>query len=439
MEKFNTSKSEALFASLKECLLDGVGSSFHKSADEPYPIAFSHGKGARLYDIDGNEYIDYINGLGPMILGYSPDTLNTAVINQMEKGTHFSAPGENLLALCRKLAEIIPCAEMVSFQNSGTEANLFAFRLARAYTGRPKIVKFEGQYHGWADEEKISIDADSAEELGDTENPAKILHTPGQPSASAENIIVKRWNDAGTIERLLKEQGNEIAAIIMEPFMCDSGPILPAKNYLQEIRELTRKYGCLLIFDEVITGFHMAPGGAQEYYGVTPDLATFGKAISGGYPLAVIAGRKDIMTCGVHASGTFNANALSVAAALAVVTELSKPGVYEHFDKLGNLFCDSLRRLGEKYHLPLYCDHLGAICVLEFGVQGSPIDFRDCLNRVDFAFYGKVVQLAKAYGVRLTPRRGRLYLSTAHTEQDIIDTMQVFDTVFRELLPDNPR
>ncbi len=433
MEKFKTQRSEALFTSLKECLLDGVGSSFHKAADEAYPIAFSHGKGARLYDVDGNEYIDYINGLGPMILGYSPDSLNAAVKEQIDKGTHFSAPGENLLALCRRLVEIIPCAEMVSFQNSGTEANLFAFRLARAYTRRPKIVKFEGQYHGWADEEKISTDADSVKELGDAEHPAKILHTAGQPAASAENIIVKRWNDIETIERLLKEQGDEIAAIIMEPFMCDSGPILPAKDYLKNIRALTEKYGCLLIFDEVITGFHMALGGAQEYYGVTPDLATFGKAVSGGYPLAVIAGKKEIMTCGVHASGTFNANALSVTAALTVITELSKPGVYEHFEKLGSLFCRLLRELGEKYNLPLYCDHLGAICVLEFGVQSSPADFRDCLNRVDFAFYGKVVQLAKAYGVRLTPRRGRLYLSTAHTEQDILDTIEVFDTVFREL------
>lgn len=433
MEKYKTQRSEALFTSLKECLLDGVGSSFHKAADEAYPIAFSHGKGARLYDVDGNEYIDYINGLGPMILGYSPDSLNAAVKEQVDKGTHFSAPGENLLALCRRLVEIIPCAEMISFQNSGTEANLFAFRLARAYTGRPKIVKFEGQYHGWADEEKISIDADSVDELGDAEHPAKILHTAGQPAASAENIIVKRWNNIETIERLLKEQGDEIAAIIMEPFMCDSGPILPAKDYLRNIRALTEQYGCLLIFDEVITGFHMALGGAQEYYGVTPDLATFGKAVSGGYPLAVIAGKKEIMTCGVHASGTFNANALSVTAALTVITELSKPGVYEQFDRLGSLFCRLLRELGGKYDLPLYCDHLGAICVLEFGVQSSPADFRDCLSRVDFVFYGKVVQLAKAYGVRLTPRRGRLYLSTAHTEQDILDTIKVFDIVFREL------
>lgn len=434
MEKYNTPKSEELFTSLKDCLLDGVGSSFHKSADESYPIAFSHGKGARLYDLDGNSYIDYINGLGPMILGYSPTALNAAVLEQIEKGTHFSAPGENLLALCRKLVEIIPCAEMVSFQNSGTEANLFAFRLARAYTGRSKIVKFEGQYHGWSDEEKISIDADSTAELGDRENPTKIIHTPGQPAASTENIIVKGWNDIGTIERLLDEQGKDIAAIIMEPFMCDSGPILPAKNYLQSMRELTKKYGCLLIFDEVITGFHMALGGAQEYYGVTPDLATFGKAVSGGYPLAVIAGRKEIMQCGVHASGTFNANALSIAAGLAVVTELSKPGVYERFNELGELFCSSLRKLGEKHKLPLYCDHLGAICVLEFGVTDSPADFRDCLDRVDFTFYGKVVQLAKAYGVRFTPRRGRLYLSTAHTKEDIIETMQVLDTVFAELL-----
>lgn len=434
MEKYNTQKSKELFDTLQDYLLDGVGSSFHRSPAEEYPIAFSHGKGARLYDLDGNSYIDYVNGLGPMILGYSPHELNETALSQIHRGTHFSAPTRELLSLCQKLTQIIPCGEMVSFQSTGTEANLFAFRLARAYTGKTKIVKFEGHYHGWSDEEKISIDAASAAQLGSRLSPAKLLHSAGQPSSSADHILVLPYNDPQALERMLKEYSHQIAAVIMEPFMCDSGPIPPAAGYLQKVRELTERYGCLLIFDEVITGFHLALGGAQEYYGVTPDLGTFGKAVSGGYPLSLVAGKKSIMKCGVHASGTYNANALSVAASLATITELSKPGVYEHFHRLGDLLCSGLRGLADKHGIPLYCDHMGAICILGFGIWSPPTDLRQWLEYADIAFYEKVVQASKSYGLRLTPRRGRLYLSTAHTEEDIRQTLTILDLVFEELL-----
>ena len=183
-------------------------------------------KGSKVYDVDGNEYIDYIGGFGPMLLGYCPEAVNAAVREQLEKGTHFSAVTENLCKLAKKLTQILPSAEMVSFQNSGTEANMHTFRLARAYTGKSKIVKFEGQYHGWSDEEKVSIDARYVDELGPRSNPNKILHSFGQRPAAAEDVIVLPWNDLEAAENAFRRFGNEIAGVITEPFMCDSGPIL---------------------------------------------------------------------------------------------------------------------------------------------------------------------------------------------------------------------
>lgn len=432
MDKYKTGESKKLYRELKEVLLDGVASSFHKAPDEEYPIVMERAKGPYMYDIDGNEYIDYVNGLGPMILGYASNDLNEAVSRQLEKGTHFSAPTRSLLELSRKLIKDIPCAEMVSFQNSGTEANLFAFRVARAYTGKDKIIKFEGQYHGWADEEKITIDAETTGQLGPLEYPNKIIHNPGQPEQSADNIIVLPWNRAEILEKVLRER-EDIAGVVMEPFMCDSGPVNPAKGYLEAVRRITSEHKVVLIFDEVITGFHMALGGAQEYYGVTPDLATFAKALSGGYPLAAICGRKEIMQCGVHASGTFNGNALGVAAALATITKLENPEIYRRFDELGEYLNRGIREAAEENGVSVYVDHAGAICTMLFGVKRAVRDFRDCLENLDYDFYGKVVQLSKAYGLRLTPKRGRMYLSTEHTKKEIDATVAILRKVFQEL------
>ena len=207
IKKYNTDKSKALHQAATPYLLDGVGSSFHINSYRDYAVAMTHGKGSKLYDLDGNEYIDYVLGFGPMLLGHCPDAVDKAVKAQLEKGTHFSAPTEDMRRLAKRLTEIIPSAEVVSFQNSGTEVVMFALRLARAYTGKYKIVKFEGQYHGWSDEEKISIDADSVAELGERAHPNKIIHTKGQRLSSADDLIVLPWNDLACLEKTLQEQG----------------------------------------------------------------------------------------------------------------------------------------------------------------------------------------------------------------------------------------
>ena len=435
MRSYESSGSLTLYTELKGVLVDGVGSSFHKYANEPYPIAIERAHGSHFTDVDGNDYIDYVLGFGPLILGHSPEALRRAVCAQAERGSLFSAPTADLLSLSRLLCDVIPCAEMVSFQNTGTESVMHAFRLARAYTGKEKIVKFEGHYHGWSDEEKVSIDAAYLGEMGVRTRPRKIMTTAGQPENSADNVIVLPWNDLDALETCLKRQGDEIAGVIMEPFMCDSGPILPHKGYLEGVRELTRDHGVVLIFDEVITGFRCSLGGAQGHFGVTPDLATFAKAIAGGYPLSAICGRREVMGCGVHASGTFNANPISVAASLATIGELRKPGVYERFDALGTRLCDGLREMGARLRVPLYADHVGSTCVLELGFgSDEPLsDLRDCLRRNRFDLYDRVYLYAREHGVRLTARRGRIYLSTAHTEGDIDATLEVFEGALEEI------
>lgn len=434
MQKLCTQKSEALHKKTKEYLVDGVGSYFHFPSYADYPIAMTHGKGSKLYDVDGNEYIDYILGFGPVILGHANEAVNNAVSRQLSLGSHFSAPNEDLLKLSKKLTEIIPSAESVCFQNSGTEVVMYALRLARAYTGKYKIIKFEGQYHGWSDEEKISIDASCAEELGNREHPNKIIHTKGQRLSSADDLIILPWNDADILERTLREHSDEIAAVITEPVMCDSGPILPAEGYLKEMRRLTKKYHVLLIFDEVITGFRVSLGGAQAYYGVTPDISTFAKAITNGFPFGAVAGKKEIMNCGIHSSGTFNGNPVGTAAALAVIEELSKPGVYEHFDRLAQIMENGFQKLAAKYNIKIYFRHVGSICILFFGYTEDVRDFRDWLDKADSELYKKFVKGCEEYGVRFTARRGREYLSLAHTEEDIEYTLKVADCVLNEIL-----
>lgn len=429
MEKFNTQKSKELFFETKKYLVDGVSSSFHKAPNEEYPICITHGKGSRMYDVDGNEYIDYIAGFGPMILGYAPEAVNVAVADQLKRGSQFSAPTEDLCKLSKKLTEIIPCAEMVSFQSSGTEANMHAWRVARAATGRMKIIKFEGQYHGWADEQKVTIGADSAAELGPKTNVNKLMDTAGQRIDTTGDIIVAPWNDADALEEIINANKNEVAAVLMEPYMCDEGPICPKAGYLQAVKDICHKNNILLIFDEVITGFRLSLGGAQQYFGVTPDLAVFGKAIAGGISLSMICGKKEYMEK-VHPSGTFNATPIAVAAALATIAELEKPGTYEKMDALGKKLTDGFNELGKKHGIKLYTEHHNAICQLEIGMDRAPEDYRDYLENMDREAYDKLYLLTRDYGVRITSMRGRFYLSTAHTEKDIEDTLKVFDHVF---------
>jgi glutamate-1-semialdehyde 2,1-aminomutase len=432
-KKRKTEKSRKLFEQAKKIFVGGVASALHKSKYEEYPIYIEYGKGSKVYDVDGNEYIDYLGGYGPLILGYDIPAVNEAAMEQLKKGTLFSAPTESLIRVSEKLVEIIPCADLVTYQTTGTEANMVAFRVARAYTGKDKIIKFEGHYHGWSDEEMISTAPDSLKLMGPRNRPWKTLGSKGQSEKAKENIIILPWNDIDIIAKSIKREKHNIAAIITEPVMCNCfGVIFPEANFLSALREITAQNDILLIFDEVITGFRLALGGAQEYYKVTPDLCTFGKAFAGGFPLSSIAGRKEVMESGVHIRGTFNANPLSIAACQATIKELEKPGFYNHLKQLTERLTKGINEIADKRNITLYCDNIESIWQISFGTKERMKDFRDNF-KVDIMAYQKFRKSCLERGIRLHPLRARQYISAAHTASDIDTTLLVIEEVLSEM------
>ena len=427
-----TNKSKERFDSAKESIVGGVASSLHKSEYEQYPIYMERGKGSKLYDIDGNEYIDYMAGFGPMILGYCPAAVGEAVIEQIAKGSQFAAPTESLNDVSKKLTEIIPCADLVSYQGTGTEANMVIFRMVRAYTGKDKIIKFEGHYHGWSDEEMISFAPDSIRMMGPRIKPWKTLGSAGQRVKAAEDIIVLPWNDLALVKETLKRQKHEIAAIITEPIMCNCEVVYPKPGYLEGLREVTGKNDVLLIFDEIITGFRLSLGGAQEYYQITPDICSFGKAVAGGFPLAGVAGRREILGADVHPVGTFNANPISIAACRATIKELEKPGIYDHMARLTKRLTQGINEIAKKRNIALYCEGVASIWQLAFGIRERMNDFRDNfkVNKMDYQIFRKG---CLERGIRFHPSRGRFYTSAAHSDEDVDKTLMVVEEVLDQM------
>lgn len=428
----STAKSREYYEKAKKFLVGGVASAIHKAEHEEYPIYIECGKGSKIYDVDGNEYIDYMGGMGPMILGYCPPSIEDAVIEQINKGSQFAAPNRLLNEVSQRLVEIIPCADLVSFQNTGTEANMLAFRLARAHTGKDKIIKFEGHYHGWSDEELISVGPDSIKLMGPRRRPWKTLGSAGQREKAGEDIIVLPWNHSGIVKETVKRYGNEIAAVISEPIMLNCEPVMPHPGYLKELREITGANDIVLIFDEVITGFRLSLGGAQEYYKVIPDLCTFGKAVAAGYPLAGVAGKKEIMESDVHPVGTFNANPISIAACRATLKELEKPGVYDWMATLTKKLTQGITDLATSKEIILYCAGVASIWQIEFGIKEAMRDYRDSF-KVNKRMYHQFRKGCLEKGIRLHPSRGRLYLSTAHTDEDIERTLWAVDEVLNDI------
>jgi glutamate-1-semialdehyde 2,1-aminomutase len=361
-----------------------------------------------------------------MILGYCPPGVGQAVIEQIGRGSQFAAPFEMLNELSKKLVHIIPCAELVSYQSTGTEANMLAFRLARAYTGKDKIIKFEGQYHGWSDEELVSCAPDSLKMMGPRNKPWKSKGSPGQRDGALADLIILPWNDQDLVRQVVKRHQHEIAAIITEPVMCNCEPILPLPGYLEELREIAHRNEIVLIFDEVITGFRLTLGGAQEYYGVVPDLCTFGKAVAGGYPLAGLAGKREIMEAGVHPVGTFNANPIVVAAGVATIRELEKPGIYEHMARITRRLTDGINEIANRMNVVLYCSGVASIWQLQFGIREPMTDYRDTF-KVDRVKYQEFRFMCLERGIRLHPIRGRFYTSAAHTDENVDRTLEIVE------------
>ena len=412
------------------CLAGGVSSQF-RAAD---PVVFSHGRGSRIWDVDGNEYIDYTLSQGPLIHGHSRPEILAAVAESLSRGQVWNGLHTQEIELAEKLVEVIPCAELVRLGCTGSEAVQAAIRLARAATGRPKIIKFEGHYHGWLDNIAVSINP-TIEQVGPEESPNAVAWSGGMGPGSLDGVVVAQWNDLDAVARAIEQNAGQIAAIITEPVMCNSGCIEPRPGYLAGLRRLCDEQGIVLIFDEVITGFRLALGGAQQHYGVTPDLAIFGKAVAGGFPVSILAGRKQLMEIlaagqAIHA-GTLNAHVGGVAAALASIRLFeSDETMYTRLHAIGCKLKSRLERIAtEAGHASLAS---GPGAVFHFGFlrsAASPASkpvmhgYRDVVRTYDMEKYARFVRGMSSRGVRLIGR-GIWYVSTAHTETDLELTVQ---------------
>jgi len=412
----------------------GVSSHF-RMAGQPHPLFFTNGLGSRIFDVDGNEYLDFTLSQGPLILGHShPDVLRR-VNEEMALGQLFAGQHELELNLAEKLQSLIPCAELIRYSNSGSESVQAALRLARGYTGRKKYIKFEGQYHGWFDNVLISQHP-SKETAGDIREPKKILETGGQSAGVLDEIIVLPWNDLDAVRVAFEQHGDEIAAIITEPVMCNNGCIEPLPGYLAGLREICTEYKAVLIFDEIITGFRMGLGGAQKAYGVVPDLATFGKAMASGFPVSFLAGQRHIMEYiangTVMHAGTYNSNNPSIAAAAATIEILeSDSKVYERLRDLGLKLQTGLRRLGDETGHKVLLSGPGQMTHMAFTDCPKLVNYRDCLT-MDTAKYALFNRGMLDRGVRIIGR-GIWYISAVHTEADIDHALSTAEDVLNTI------
>jgi glutamate-1-semialdehyde 2,1-aminomutase len=426
-------KSREMFQRAQKSLLGGVSSPFRAKAAVPLYIA--GGEGSRIRDVDGNSYIDYALAWGPLILGHSHPRLCEAVAKRAKVSHTFGAQHEDEYLVAERIQELVPCAERVAYTSSGTEAVQFVLRLARAATGRSRILKFEGHYHGWVDSISISYHPGAAEG-GPHDSPRPVLTSRGQTPNSADNLVISVWNSVTALEDAFRAYPGEIAAVITEPVLCNSGCLTPLPEYLEKIREITEQNGALLIFDEVITGFRQSLGGAQEYYGVIPDLATFGKAIAGGAALSAVVGSKEIMeqavNGGVAFGGTFNGNPLALAAAGATLKELAADdgACLLQANQLGRQLMSIFRTAAQKHEIPLAVCGFGAAFAIHFTERERLIEYRDTLED-DLDKLRRFVYRMLEEGI-LTLPDGRFYVSVVHTEDDIAMTAEAIDRIFGE-------
>jgi glutamate-1-semialdehyde 2,1-aminomutase len=416
-----TPGSLARYKRAQRSLAGGVSSGLRRSA-RPYPLFFAAGKGAEMRDVDGNTYLDYGLAWGPLILGQSPPAVAEAIGEQAARGLTFGAQHDLEFEVAERLTRVIPCAELVCFANSGTEIVQVALRLARAFTGRPKYLKFEGHYHGWDDSVLVSYHP-SAMEIASAKG--KPLGT-GTGQREHRSVVVAEWNDRASVEQLFAANAGEISAIICEPLLCNSGCIPAEPGFLQFLREITQRYGALLIFDEVITGFRLGLAGAQGKYGVVPDLATYAKAIGGGLPLSALAGSKQVMdliaTGKVVHGGTLNGNPIVLAAAKVTLDILSS----DHEVIYADLARRGLRlRMGMESLLASRGFKVviaGDAAVFHVAFMSRPArTYRDLLN-ADAERYSDFVLALLDEGVLALPD-GRWYVSAAHTDEIIDATL----------------
>jgi len=417
--------SGALFERAEKVMPGGVNSPVRAfKAVGGTPLFIDRAEGSRIYDVDGNGYIDYVCSWGPMILGHNYSAIREAVTGAAQKGMSFGAPTEAEVKLAEKIISFAPNVEMARMVNSGTEAVMSVLRLARAYTGRHKVIKFEGCYHGHADSMLVKAGS-GALTTGEPDS-------PGVASVVASDTLIAAYNDLASVEKLLKKK--DAACVIVEPVAANMGVVLPNEGFLSGLRQLCDTYGALLVFDEVITGFRLCKGGAQEYYRVRADLTAYGKIIGGGLPVGAYGGRKDIMELvspsgPVYQAGTLSGNPVAMAAGLAQLEALEKQDVYTHLNAMGEKLSRGLSGIIRNSGIKACVNQIGSLVCLFFGIETA--DDYQSVKKADTALYARYFHGMLDAGVYLAPSQFEaMFVSCAHTEADIDETLDKVEEEF---------
>jgi glutamate-1-semialdehyde 2,1-aminomutase len=425
-------RSDQMWKEAKEFIAKGVPSSFQDAP--PQPIFIQRGQGSRVWDVDGNEYVDFHNGFGVMVVGHAHPLVVEAISERARLGTHFAQPGEDVVVVARELARRFKQPQW-RFTNSGTESTLDAVRLARGFTGRDRIVKIEATYHGHHDALMVSVEP-KPDVMGPADNPASVPYYEGIPRATSELTLVVAFNDPDQLERVFARHPGEIGAVILEPVMMNLGIVMPDDGYLAQVKEIAHKHGALLIFDEVKTGCTIAPGGATERFGVTPDLIALAKAIGGGVPCGAVGGRADVMGMidadRVAQFGTFNGNPLTMAASKVTLTRILTPAAYAHFDALGEVLAGGLRQVIAEHGLPFHVMAMGARGCVTYRKERVR-NYRDYLT-IDksWAYVSWLYQCNR--GVLMAPFAEENWtLSVQHSEADVQRYVDNFAELARDL------
>jgi glutamate-1-semialdehyde 2,1-aminomutase len=425
-----TTKSQEIFAAAQNLMPGGVSSpvrAFKSVGGQP--IVFDHVKGAYIWDVDGNQYIDYVGTWGPAICGHAHPEVIAALHEALEKGTSFGAPCvlENVLA--EMVIDAVPSIEMVRFVNSGTEACMAVLRLMRAFTGREKAIKFEGCYHGHADMFLVKAGSGVAT-LG-------LPDSPGVPKSVTSSTLTAPFNDLEAVKALFEENPDQIAGVILEPIVGNAGFIPPDAGFLEGLRELTQEHGALLVFDEVMTGFRIAYGGVQEKFGITPDLTTLGKVIGGGLPVGAYGGRRDIMSMvapagPMYQAGTLSGNPLAMTAGIKTLELLQKPGTYEYLDRITKKLANGLLQIAQETDHAACGGSISAMFGLFF--TAGPVHNYEDAKKSDLAKFARFHRGMLERGIYLAPSQFEAgFTSFAHTEEDIDQTLEAARDVMSQL------